>query len=613
MYRQVVRLNAANKISAANSWSLNLIDHMDRIIAPLPPVMEEEEEEKDGEEKQEKGVNFTRASCTIDASVKIYSYRVDDVHLSSYKVLANLNRSDKGKDDGGFTIAGTRYDNGSSNPIIGNEVEDTVQDGEDDEVELEANGRSNRKKVDTIEKNIANLNITKLDSALDIDPLFHKMSATFDEGGAKGMLLNNLRVSAEGCGIVFDSCEDDCNLLNYAFAEQAPPMTNEEGTQVDESFYESDRMIDVVLGERRKTSDIGEVDISALTSRLVDVLGLNRMSLEAPFLPQLTELRNEMASLENEGFDASINVAKERKGLGGGRYSITEYEEEEAERIIHQEHLERSQMLQLSQMNLSMLSGISSVMDASGAMDVSGFNESFSGPETYGGDEAEDQQEFTEFMAGSNETSLHFSEEGALDFDLSPSQNIFNRDEGGSSSRCQDVLDYIATAAEGTITTNGTYEFFDPACVSNSLGGNLWAGVAHWKRCRKKVLPKNMSKAVCLPLPNCSETKAHNNVSSKRIAFFNLSNVANEEIFVQPVKKKRGRSDLLCQTKVALVKQLAEDNLLPTDAGVDICQLAKLFLRPDLELLGGDVKRDVGSSGVEREGRSRTVGMFISL
>mmetsp|Transcript_3701 Transcript_3701/g.6867 ORF Transcript_3701/g.6867 Transcript_3701/m.6867 type:complete len:192 (-) Transcript_3701:1999-2574(-) len=186
MYRQVVRLNAANKISAANSWSLNLIDHMDRIIAPLPPVMEEEEEEKDGEEKQEKGVNFTRASCTIDASVKIYSYRVDDVHLSSYKVLANLNRSDKGKDDGGFTIAGTRYDNGSSNPIIGNEVEDTVQDGEDDEVELEANGRSNRKKVDTIEKNIANLNITKLDSALDIDPLFHKMSATFDEGGAKG-------------------------------------------------------------------------------------------------------------------------------------------------------------------------------------------------------------------------------------------------------------------------------------------------------------------------------------------------------------------------------------------------------------------------------------------
>ena len=44
-------------------------------------------------------MNFTKASCTLDASVKIYSYRVDDVHLSSYRVLANLNRTDKKQDE----------------------------------------------------------------------------------------------------------------------------------------------------------------------------------------------------------------------------------------------------------------------------------------------------------------------------------------------------------------------------------------------------------------------------------------------------------------------------------------------------------------------------------
>jgi condensin complex subunit 2 len=44
-------------------------------------------------------VNFTKASCTLDASVKIYSYRVDDVHLTSYKVLANLNRTQNNKND----------------------------------------------------------------------------------------------------------------------------------------------------------------------------------------------------------------------------------------------------------------------------------------------------------------------------------------------------------------------------------------------------------------------------------------------------------------------------------------------------------------------------------
>ena len=34
------------------------------------------------------------------------------------------------------------------------------------------------------------------------------MSSTFDEGGAKGMLLANLEVSSNGVGIVFDSKED---------------------------------------------------------------------------------------------------------------------------------------------------------------------------------------------------------------------------------------------------------------------------------------------------------------------------------------------------------------------------------------------------------------------
>lgn len=37
-----------------------------------------------------------------------------------------------------------------------------------------------------------------------VDPLFQKMSAAFDEGGAKGMLLNTLSIGA-GCEIIFDS------------------------------------------------------------------------------------------------------------------------------------------------------------------------------------------------------------------------------------------------------------------------------------------------------------------------------------------------------------------------------------------------------------------------
>jgi condensin complex subunit 2 len=41
-------------------------------------------------------------------------------------------------------------------------------------------------------------------AAFTIDPLFQQTSAQFDEGGAKGLLLNNLSVF-RGCEIVFDS------------------------------------------------------------------------------------------------------------------------------------------------------------------------------------------------------------------------------------------------------------------------------------------------------------------------------------------------------------------------------------------------------------------------
>jgi condensin complex subunit 2 len=106
LYSKAIQLNAANKINAVNSWGLNIIDKMDKFLGDdeddilavtSPNLLESGEPDKIGNEIKEKRVNFTKASCTIDACVKIYSYRVDDAHLTSYKVLANLNRTDTGK------------------------------------------------------------------------------------------------------------------------------------------------------------------------------------------------------------------------------------------------------------------------------------------------------------------------------------------------------------------------------------------------------------------------------------------------------------------------------------------------------------------------------------
>lgn len=53
----------------------------------------------------------------------------------------------------------------------------------------------------------ASLQLKKFELEFAVDPLFKKASADFDEGGAKGLLLNHLSIDAQG-RIVFDSSDD---------------------------------------------------------------------------------------------------------------------------------------------------------------------------------------------------------------------------------------------------------------------------------------------------------------------------------------------------------------------------------------------------------------------
>ena len=79
LYRNTLKLASENKITKDNTWGLGLIDHMSDLVKP-----------SDEEQGQ---TNFQRASCTLDAGVKIYSYRVDSVHNSIYKTLGGLSRT----------------------------------------------------------------------------------------------------------------------------------------------------------------------------------------------------------------------------------------------------------------------------------------------------------------------------------------------------------------------------------------------------------------------------------------------------------------------------------------------------------------------------------------
>uniref|UniRef100_A0A5B7B666 Condensin complex subunit 2 n=1 Tax=Davidia involucrata TaxID=16924 RepID=A0A5B7B666_DAVIN len=172
LFQNCIKLASENKINQKNTWELSLIDHLCDIIKV--------EEEEDVE------TNFQKASFTLEAGVKIYSMRVDSVHSEAYKVLGGINR-------------------------VGQEDE---QDSrvEDANVNEEPGGyckKEQERKVSplsTLESSFEALNVKKFDVAFAVDPLYHQTSAQFDEGGAKGLLLNNLEVNSD-CRVLFDSLE----------------------------------------------------------------------------------------------------------------------------------------------------------------------------------------------------------------------------------------------------------------------------------------------------------------------------------------------------------------------------------------------------------------------
>lgn len=88
-FEEWMKMATDNKINATNSWNFALIDYFHDMSLL-----------KEGD-----GVNFQKASCTLDGCVKIYTSRVDSVATETGKLLSGLadsgNKKSKRGDDGG--------------------------------------------------------------------------------------------------------------------------------------------------------------------------------------------------------------------------------------------------------------------------------------------------------------------------------------------------------------------------------------------------------------------------------------------------------------------------------------------------------------------------------
>ncbi|XP_065515150.1 condensin complex subunit 2 isoform X2 [Lathamus discolor] len=165
-YSTCIKLSTENKINTKNVFGLHLIDYMTEIL-----------KQKDSER-----TNFKVAAGTIDASGKIYSVRVDTIHVDAYKVLGGLNKDTAPK----------------------NSVDSPGEDSPAPEVVKRVKAKK-KHSFKTIETNLNNINVSEASRRCEIDPMFQKTAVSFDECSTAGVFLIGLRTQDCRCELLFDS------------------------------------------------------------------------------------------------------------------------------------------------------------------------------------------------------------------------------------------------------------------------------------------------------------------------------------------------------------------------------------------------------------------------
>ncbi|GKT42055.1 condensin complex subunit 2 [Colletotrichum spaethianum] len=235
-FEEWMKMATDNKINANNSWNFALIDYFHDMSLL-----------KEGD-----GVNFQKASCTLDGCVKIYTSRVDSVATETGKLLSGLADSNSKKK--------------------GKEGDDAEGEESEEEIDEDGNVRKKPKRKRSSEATLApsfsSLQLKKFELEFAVDPLFKKTSADFDEGGAKGLLLNHLMIDAQG-RIVFDSSDDvgDAHTSKTRKKnDEAEDEDNEDSDMQDASAIQEEP-------EQEENTEDVEIDLGALGAKFFSDLG----------------------------------------------------------------------------------------------------------------------------------------------------------------------------------------------------------------------------------------------------------------------------------------------------------------------------------------------------
>ncbi len=225
-WQETMKLASSGKFNSKNTalvWGNDLISQMrDLLLGPSSKSgsgakgssasfhFDSDMDGSSGSGGSEQSSQFQKASCTLDASMMIYSSRVDDVHKSTFRVLGGLSNQ---------AVVGMVHD--SEDEEGQGEEGKEGKEGEvllgEDGLPLPVAGKKKKTRrlvgagagggAATLEPNPSKLDARLIETSTDPDPLFALTTAKFEGAGASGMLMTSLSVYS-GARITVDSSEE---------------------------------------------------------------------------------------------------------------------------------------------------------------------------------------------------------------------------------------------------------------------------------------------------------------------------------------------------------------------------------------------------------------------
>ncbi len=170
----------------------------------------------------------------------------------------------------------------------------------------------------TLAPSFASLQLKKMELELSVDPLFKKASADFDEGGAKGLLLNHLAIDSNG-RIVFDSSDD----IEDGMADR-DNSRRDDGTAEDEEkdqkalVEEKDTDVDLIALGAKFFPDLAKLDEQDICPSLRNFdLGDPAGSLDVPFMKAPEDWRQGRDSAPSGGLGDQTGIVLDGDNIAG--------------------------------------------------------------------------------------------------------------------------------------------------------------------------------------------------------------------------------------------------------------------------------------------------------